>query len=413
MLNAEENERLTRVGAGTPMGDLMRRYWHPIATSNELVGTKHTKAVTILGEKLVLYKDRSGTLGLIQEKCPHRRVNLAWGIPEIDGLRCPYHGWMFNETGECVETPMEPKGSNFKDKVTALTYPVEELGGLIFTYLGPEPRPLLPRWDLFVMEDVVRDITVTDVPANWMQCMENSMDPTHTEWLHAYWTFYQMDEEGTEVPRTPDGRYAVFHHEKIGFDRFEHGIIKRRLMEGQSEDHDDWASGHPVIFPNILRTGGFQIRVPIDDEHTWHILYRAVPATNPDDVGTIRYHDLPLRDELGEMITNQTLNQDFWAWSTQGGIAERDKEMLGDSDRGVIMYRQLLQEQLQVVADGGDPMNTFRDPVANERIDIHTEQNQYMAFLGNTDMEKALAAPVFRPDNMQRSLAGFANSPVE
>jgi 5,5'-dehydrodivanillate O-demethylase len=412
MLSVEENERMTRVGPGTPMGELIRLYWHPIATSEELTDA-HTKAVTILGEKLVLYQDRSGTLGLLQEKCPHRRVNLAWGIPEKNGLRCPYHGWMFDETGQCIETPVEPAESNFKEKIQALAYPVEELGGLIFTYMGPEPRPLPPRWDLFVQEGMVRTITTTDIPANWMQCMENSMDPTHTEWLHAYWTFYQMDEEGTEVPLTPDGRYAVFHHQKIGFDRFEHGIIKRRLMEGQDETHDDWATGHPVIFPNILRTGGFQIRVPVDDTHTWHILYRAIPAENPDDVGSITYKDMPIPDENGKALIHQTLLQDFWAWWTQGPIAERHLEKLGDSDRGVIMYRQLVQEQLRIVEEGGDPMNTFRDPVENQQLDIHTEQNQYMAFLGNTDVDTALAQDVFRVDRVQRSLTGYANTPVE
>jgi 5,5'-dehydrodivanillate O-demethylase len=390
----------------------MRRYWHPIAMKIELEDA-WTKPVTILGEKLVLYKDRSGTLGLIQEKCPHRRVNLAWGIPEEHGLRCPYHGWLYDETGKCLETPAEPAGSGFKDKIQALTYPVEELGGLIFTYLGPQPAPLLPCWDLFVMDGVVRDITTTDLPCNWMQCMENSMDPTHTEWLHAYWTFFQMDEEGKDVPRTPDGRYAVFHHIKIGFDRFEHGIIKRRLMEGQDESHDDWVTGHPVIFPNILRTGGFQIRVPVDDTHTRHYLYRALPAQTPEDVGVIRYHDMPIRDENGKAFTHKTLYQDMWAWWTQGEIAERELEKLGDSDRGIIMYRQMIQEQLDIVADGGDPMNVFRDPDQNKQIDIHTEQNQYMAFIGNTNVEEALATPVFRSDRVERSLTGFVNTPVE
>jgi 5,5'-dehydrodivanillate O-demethylase len=168
-----------------------------------------------------------------------------------------------------------------------------------------------------------------------------------------------------------------------------------------------------VIFPNILRTGGFQIRVPVDDTHTWHILYRAIPAENPDDVGSITYKDMPIPDENGKALIHQTLLQDFWAWWTQGPIAERHLEKLGDSDRGVIMYRQLVQEQLRIVEEGGDPMNTFRDPVENQQLDIHTEQNQYMAFLGNTDVDTALAQDVFRVDRVQRSLTGYANTPVE
>ena len=144
MLSIEENERLTRVGPGTPMGDLMRRYWHPVAASIELKENP-TRAVRLLGEDLVLYKDRSGILRLIQESCPHRRVNMLYGIPEQHGLRCPYHGWLFDETGSCLEMPAEAPDSTFKDRVQALSYPVEELGGLIFAYLGPQPVPLLPR----------------------------------------------------------------------------------------------------------------------------------------------------------------------------------------------------------------------------------------------------------------------------
>ena len=116
MLTAEENERLTRVGPGTPMGNLLRRYWHPVAASAELAA-RSTKAVRILCEDLVLYRDRSGTLGLVEERCAHRRVNLVWGIPETEGLRCPYHGWLYDETGQCIEQPGEPTGSTFKDKI--------------------------------------------------------------------------------------------------------------------------------------------------------------------------------------------------------------------------------------------------------------------------------------------------------
>ena len=140
MLSVEQNKLLTQVGPGTPTGELMRRYWHPIAGSAEM-RENPTKGVRILGEDLVLYKDRSGGLGLIQESCPHRRVNLLYGIPEQQGIRCPYHGWLFDESGRCLEMPAEAPDSTFKDRVTARTYPVQELGGLIFAYLGPKPAP--------------------------------------------------------------------------------------------------------------------------------------------------------------------------------------------------------------------------------------------------------------------------------
>ena len=136
MLTKAENNRLTRVGPGTPMGELFRRYWLPIAGSAELLDNP-TKAVRLLGEDLVLYKDLSGRLGLVQAACAHRRIHLLYGIPEQRGLRCPYHGWLYDETGQCLEMPAEPKDSTFPSRVRLDAYPVQERQGLVFAYLGP------------------------------------------------------------------------------------------------------------------------------------------------------------------------------------------------------------------------------------------------------------------------------------
>lgn len=267
MLSFEENEKLTRVGPSTPMGELLRRYWYPVGGSEELKG-HGTKLVKILGESLVLYRDRKGRLGLIDDTCPHRRVSLLYGIPEDDGLRCPYHGWKFDRMGKCLEQPAEPAGSTFKDRVTIKAYAVEELAGLIWAYLGPRPVPLLPRWDLLVQPGVLREAGWTVIPCNWLQCMENSLDPVHVEWLHGHFDKYVIEQLGS-----PELQRKIFHHEKIGFSVFEHGIIKRRVLEGGSEEDDDWRSGHPVLFPHILRSGlsasdgALQCRVPMDDTH--------------------------------------------------------------------------------------------------------------------------------------------------
>src|SRR5262249_32037637 len=163
MLSVKENDRLTRVGPGTPMGALLRRYWHPVAATAQLAANP-VKLVKILGESLVLFRDRQGRLGLIGDTCPHRRISLQYGIPEVEGLGCRYPGWMFDCAGQCIEMPAEPAHSTFKDRVRIPGYPVEELGGLIFAYLGPQPVPMLPRWDLFVMDSVWRDIGVTTIP---------------------------------------------------------------------------------------------------------------------------------------------------------------------------------------------------------------------------------------------------------
>ena len=183
------------------MGELMRRYWQPIAALAEL-DENPVKPVRLLGESLILYRDRKGTLGLIGDTCPHRRISLEYGIPEDGGLRCPYHGWMFSETGQCVEMPAESPESTFPSRVKITGYPVQEIAGLIFAYLGPDPAPLLPRWDMFVWDNVLRDIGSTIVPCNWLQIVENSLDPTHVEWLHGRFSDYVLERIGrTDLKR--------------------------------------------------------------------------------------------------------------------------------------------------------------------------------------------------------------------
>ena len=152
MLTREENETLTRVGRGTPAGEMLRRYWMPAAVAAELTDDKPIKAVRLLGEDLVIYRDKTGRYGLVGEQCPHRRASLAFGRVDEEGIRCPYHDWKFDGAGKCLEQPAEPESGGFKDKITHTAYPDEKLGGLLWAYLGPEPRPLLPRWDVFAWE---------------------------------------------------------------------------------------------------------------------------------------------------------------------------------------------------------------------------------------------------------------------
>ncbi len=378
MLTKEVNETMTRIGPGTPMGMLMRRYWHPIAGVAEL-DENPVKKVRILCEDLVLYRDRSGNLGLIDEPCPHRRVSMEYGIPEQEGLRCPYHGWLFNHEGRCLEQPAEPWDSTFKDRVTTKSYPVQALGGLVFAYLGPAPAPLLPRFDLLVWENVVRQVGVTVVPCNWLQCMENSLDPVHVEWLHGYYMDYVWSRRG-RLPRQFQAK-----HKRIGFDRFEFGIIKRRVVEGNTEEDDPWKVGHPIIFPTILRIGSsgnyrFDYRVPVDDTHTLHLTYSVYrPGIPLPPQQSVPVYDLPLFDDQGKWMTEVILVQDFFAWASQGAVAGRDREHLGQSDIGIIMFRDLLREQMELVQQGQDPMGTVRDPSQNHCILVPQEEHSYDA----------------------------------
>ena len=213
MLSIENNELITKVSPGTPMGELMRRYWHPVAATQELQ-ERPTKSVRLLGEDLVLYRDKSGTYGLIERFCPHRRVDLSYGIPEEHGLRCMYHGWMMDETGQCIEQPFEetvhPDG-RFKEKVKIAGYPVEELGGLLFAYMGPQPAPLLPRWEQLTWDNAVREICISELPCNWLQCQENSIDPVHFEWLHSNWSRRQQGVDEAAPSHVKVGSVSYTH----------------------------------------------------------------------------------------------------------------------------------------------------------------------------------------------------------
>ncbi|HLE55459.1 MAG TPA: Rieske 2Fe-2S domain-containing protein [Rhodothermia bacterium] len=386
MLTAEENEKMTRIGPGTPMGELFRRYWHPIAATSQLP-VRSTKPVKLLGESLVLYRDRRGQVGLVGERCPHRRAGMVFGIPEEEGLRCAYHGWLFNAEGRCLEQPYEQTEapeSTYREQTPIVAYPVEERAGMIFAYLGPKPAPLFPNYDLFVWDNVMRDVGHGIVPCNWLQVMENSLDPIHVEWLHTYFSNFVLEKLGRpDLKRSlPNMGRTQWRHTRVGFDVFEHGIIKRRLLEGMTEDDDGWATGHPVIFPNILRTGkSFQIRVPRDDETTEYWWYNTHAGrgveVRPQDGIPVYEVPIPGLDERGEpqwSVLDNNSGQDIAMWYTQGAVADREQEHLGASDKGVAIYRKLLEANMLKALRGEDPMNVFRDPAKNVLIEFQTEQ---------------------------------------
>jgi 5,5'-dehydrodivanillate O-demethylase len=382
VLTAEENQLLTRIGPGTRMGALMRRYWQPFAAVEEFAG-RWTMRVRLLGEDLVLFRDRTGKLGLIGEFCPHRRASLAYGIPTDDGIRCPYHGWKFDGTGSCLEQPNEPAGSNFKDKVSLTGYPVQELAGMLWAYLGPAPAPRITPLDGFVVPNAIRMVGKAIIPCNWLQCMENSLDPVHTEWLHGKLYEFVKEREGAKVAISR-------RHLKIRFQEFPYGIYKQRLLEGQTEDADDWTVGHPIVFPYILAVGNasptarnyaYQIRIPIDDETTLHYWYNAY--TPPPDaivpphlLEKTFFYDVPYRDESGEFDLEMVDSQDIMAWVTQGPIADRSLERLGTTDVGIIEFRKVLFRELEKIERGEDPMGIVRDPNL-AMVELPMEKNKH------------------------------------
>lgn len=382
MLTTEENEALTRVGRGTPAGELLRRYWMPIACAGELTGAKPITAARLLGEDLVVYRDRAGRYGVVGEQCPHRKASLAFGRVDAEGIRCPYHGWKFDGTGRCLEQPAEPEETGFKDKIRHVAYPVQKLGGLLWAYLGPEPRPLLPRWDVLAWENGRRWIEKHEIyRCNWLQPMENSVDPSHLYWLHG---------ESAHLARSVE-RYEEEHR----FVLFDHGIMKQRRTPGRKPGEPARLDQHPLVFPITLRhvfraaqadgavRHNLQIRVPVDDTHTQvYVVY-----FTPDDSvrtaadGDVPWEYFPIRDANGEYRLEHVLVQDAMAWESQGGLTDRTKEHLGAGDAGIILLRKTLREQIEIARRGGDPLGTVRDPAENRLIEFEVI-NERMGLLG-------------------------------
>jgi 5,5'-dehydrodivanillate O-demethylase oxygenase subunit len=363
LLSEERNRQLCETGPGTPVGELLRRYWQPIASVAEME-ERPTKPVRLMGEDLVLYRDKGGTHGLVDLHCPHRRADLSYGFVEEAGLRCNYHGWLWNESGACTHQPFEetshPEG-RFKDKVRIKAYPVRALAGLLWAYLGPQPAPELPDWDMFHARGY-KQIVFSEIPCNWFQCQENSIDPVHFEWLHTNWSMVLKGEDG----RGPA-------HTRLGFDEFDYGFVYRRVREDTTEDDELWTTGRVCLWPNCLYTGHFEWRVPIDDERTLSVgwFLDPLPGDEPFEQERIPYWWSPITDpKTGRWVDSHIMNQDFIAWVGQGAIADRTQEHLGESDRGIIMMRRKMFEQMDAVQRGEDPMGTIRDPEQNHHVHL-------------------------------------------
>ncbi len=282
---------------------------------------------------------------------------------EDRGLRCHYHGWLFDGTGRCLEQPFEETAhpeARFKDKIALTAYPVEAKAGLLWAYLGPPPAPLIPDWDLYHQRGY-KQIVFAEIPCNWFQGQENSIDPIHFEWLHGSWSATLRGQDHQPVPR----------HLKIGFTEFDWGFVYRRVREDTTEEDELWTVGRVCLWPNCLYTGKFEWRVPIDDEHTLHVAWfnDPLPGSAPFEQRSIPYWHGPVTDPAtGRWITSHVMNQDFVAWVGQGAIADRTKEHLGESDRGIILFRQRMLEEAAIVARGGEPKAVPRDPAKSVTI---------------------------------------------
>ncbi|HZT05618.1 MAG TPA: Rieske 2Fe-2S domain-containing protein, partial [Chloroflexota bacterium] len=280
MLSKEDNQLLTRVGPGTPMGDLLRQYWIPVVLSEELMEPDGAPMrVRLLGEDLILFRDTSGRPGLLADHCPHRGASLFFGRNEEDGLRCVYHGWKFDVTGRCVDMPNEPPESNFKDKVRQRAYPCREHGGMIWAYMGPRANPPeLPRVEWAFVPPEQRNLSPVLRECNWVQALEGDIDTAHLYFLHAR---LNPDEE-----RGPQNDQGVFHedrHPRLFLTDTPYGLMYGAQRD-EGPDHYYWRITQFMFpFHTFFPPGGFvgvpgHIWVPIDDNNTmaWSVAWNPI-----------------------------------------------------------------------------------------------------------------------------------------
>jgi nitrite reductase/ring-hydroxylating ferredoxin subunit len=355
---------ITEVGPGTPCGELMRRYWHPIQVSAKV--TTRPQNIRVLGEDLILFRDGTGRPGLLYPRCAHRGTTLYYGKVDEKGIRCCYHGWQFDVEGRCIDQPCEPEGGKHKDRVRQPWYPVEELYGLVWAYMGPpEKKPILPRWDVFENlkpgERIIAvgssfgaggDDTVEIVPCNWLQDWENIMDPFHIPILHTSFSGVQFVPEMGIMP-------------DVKWDHVDTGMrytAYRKLEDGREMDRVTLALfPHVRIVPDVRLLAGPAQSIgwvlPVDD--TSFRLFHAmrVPA---DWQGRPR-----TREKLWSEMTedeHQRFPGDWEAQVGQGPISYHSEENLATSDKGVVMLRRMMKEQIAIVAKGGDPVGVVYDP---------------------------------------------------
>ncbi|MEU4016537.1 aromatic ring-hydroxylating dioxygenase subunit alpha [Microbacterium sp. NPDC028030] len=367
---------LAQVGPGTPYGEVLRRYWHPVAKVED--ATTRPISLRVLGEELVLFRTRKGKAGLLHPRCIHRGASLFYGGVEDEGIRCCYHGWVFDTEGHCLEQPCEPELGLHRDRVRQPWYPVEEQYGLIWAYMGPpEKKPVLPRYDtleelsddeqLIVNDQGVGGGGPAELDFNWLQHWENVMDPFHVPILHARFSGNQFTPEMALIPEV-EYEYTPLGVRSIQMRELGDGRQLRRVTE--------------VIFPNLrvvaspkLSSGQTNMIgwvVPMDDTH--FRIFTVARDSDPDFLAKLRStHEGKPWKELTD-LEHQRLPGDYEAQKSQGAISLHSEDHLTTTDQGIAMIRRMMAKQHRAVAAGGDPVGVFFDE--SERL-VRIEGGNY------------------------------------
>ncbi|MGY3449761.1 aromatic ring-hydroxylating dioxygenase subunit alpha [Bradyrhizobium sp. USDA 4353] len=401
MMSKEQNDLITRIGPDAPAGKLMRMYWQPAALVDELVGERPVRAVKLLGQQFVLFKDEQGRYGLLDRDCPHRGADLAFGRLEHGGLRCAFHGWLFDVDGQCLDTPAEPAGSPLCKNVKQRSYPVIEKGGILWAWLGEGAPPAFPDLDCFTAPDTYTFAFKGLIECNWLQALEVGIDPAHASFLHRFFededtsTAYGKQFRGasadSELPMTKVLR--EYDRPIINVERTEYGmrIIALREIDGERTHVrvTNQLFPHAFVIPMSTEMTITQWHVPVDDETCyWYAIFTSYGA--PVDRAKMRAQRLELY-ELPDYRSRKNKSNDYgfdpreqatatytgmgndinvhdqWAVESMGRIQDRTREHLGQSDKAIIQYRRLLREQIETVARGEPPM-LFLDPAAARSV---------------------------------------------
>jgi phthalate 4,5-dioxygenase len=403
-MNAEQNERLTRIGPGTACGALMRHYWQPVALLDEFdprldprMAERPLKAVRLLGEDFVLFRDAAGTWALLDRACPHRGADLAFARHEGDGIRCPFHGWKLSADGRCLETPAEPMGSTLCQRVRQRSCPVQVRAGVVFAWLGAEgiTPPPLPDFHCFSAPDSHVFAFKGLWQCNWLQAFEVGIDPCHTSYLHRFEQDAGLDDTyGRQFRNASAGDVAgerwpmtrvmrEFGSPEIRHEEVSPGLTKITTLRAMNErlTHvriTHAAFPHTFVIPLSETMTITQMHVPVDDTRTyWYSFFtsfdqpvdreamraqRLAHMTLPDHVPIHGRHDAWAFDPaeqrgktflgMGEDDINR---HDQWAVESMGPIADRTREHLGTSDKVIMAHRRMLLKAIDAVAAGSQP----------------------------------------------------------
>ncbi len=390
MISAEQNELMTRVGPGTPAGALLRNYWQPVALVEELADPRPVKAVRVLGQDCVLFRDERGRYGMLDRACPHRGADLAYGRLEDGGLRCAFHGWLFDTDGKCLDTPAELEGSRICEQVRQRAYPVQQKSGALFAYLGAGEPPAFANFDCFVAPDTHVFAFKGLWACNWLQALEVGIDPAHASFLHrffededpsaSYGRQFRSSSMGSELPMTKLLREHA--QPEIRVERTDYGMrlaTLRRISELQTHLRiTNVLFPQAFVIPMSAEMTISQWHVPIDDTSCyWYSFFTSFGA--PVDKQTMRAQRLqtypapdyrPVHDrsngwgfnpaeQRGQTFTGMGFDiniHDQFACESMGPIQDRTRENLGSTDKGIALYRRLLIDAIRRQQAGERPL---------------------------------------------------------